>query len=115
MVPELHVLLQKDLHQLQQHILLLKHAAHQHGVEHSSRLGVMLYDDGFALADNSNNTVAKPDSAAHSAADLDTLGRLDDVTSTDIVSTDGSDASIGAESLQQSHRTHHSAQHAISP
>ena len=39
---------QKELHQLRQHLLLLKHAAHEHGVEHSSRLGMMLYEDGVA-------------------------------------------------------------------
>lgn len=97
--------LQKELYQLQQHLLLLKHAAHQHGVEHSSRLGTMLYDDGFALPGDSNATIAKTESRIPEA-DSEDLGtvRADTVGET----------TITHQLPQHLHRTHHQTQEAVS-
>ncbi|KAA6427625.1 MAG: hypothetical protein FRX49_02288 [Trebouxia sp. A1-2] len=65
--------LEKELHQLQQHLLLVKHAAHQHGVEHSSKLGSMLYDNDVAFVAESNSTDVRSaswqDAAVSGAAD----------------------------------------------
>ncbi|KAL3132539.1 hypothetical protein ABBQ32_009080 [Trebouxia sp. C0010 RCD-2024] len=97
--------LEKELYQLQQHLLLLKHAAHQHGVEHSSRLGTMLYDDGFALPGDSNATIAKTESRIPEA-DSEDLGtvRADTVGET----------TITHQLPQHLHRTHHQTQEAVS-
>lgn len=106
--------LQKELQQLQQHILLLKHAAHQHGIEHSSRLGTMLYDDGFTLPDDSNKTIVDTDSSVHGAAETGAFERSHDprlaALPTDIVG----ETSSAHEVSQHSHRTHHQTQQAVS-
>lgn len=96
--------LQKELYQLQQHLLLLKHAAHQHGVQHSSRLGTMLYDDDFVLPGDSNTTVLKTDSSMHDNK-LEAL-HPDTVTADETTNTH--------QLPQHSHRTHHQTKQAVS-
>ena len=99
------------MYQLQQHLLLLKHAAHQHGVEHSSRLGTMLYDDGFGLPADSNATIAKTDSKIPQADNL-----KPDAEELGAVHVDTVGETTNTHQLPQHlHRTHHQTQEGVSP
>lgn len=103
--------LQKELHQLQQHILLVKHAAHQHGVEHTSKLGSMLYDDGIALpADNNSSDVdliSQQDDAHSEAADLELLSEAHAQES------DSDTVKNASSRREMPHRTHHQTQQTL--
>ena len=106
--------LQTELQQLQQHLLLLKHAAHQHGIEHSSRLGTMLYDDGFLLPGNGNKTVVNTDSSPHETAGIGTVEESHNPRPAALPSDTFSETSMTHDVPQHSHRTHHQAQQAVS-
>lgn len=102
--------LEAELHQLQQHILLLKHAAHQHGVEHNSRLGVMLYDDGYVAAQG-NATHTDPATSAQEPAANATSPALHDARA---VLHDSSAVRDSPSKHTLPHRIHHQTQGADS-
>lgn len=104
--------LQKELHQLQQHILLVKHAAHQHGVEHTSKLGSMLYDDGIALAADINSSdvvlISQQDDAHSEAAEL--------LSEAHAQESDSDTVRNASSRREMPHRTHHQTQQtSVSP
>ena len=97
---------QKELHQLQQHLLLVKHAAHQHGVEHSSKLGSMLYDNDVAFVAESNSTDVRTaswqDEAVPAAADQSSNAHAQGL--------DVQNVSDTGSRHEMPHRTHHHVQ-----
>lgn len=94
---------QKELHQLQQHLLLVKHAAHQHGVEHSSKLGSMLYDNDVAFVAESNST----DVRSASRQDAAVSGAADQLSDAHAQSLDVQNVSDTGSRHEMPHRTHH--------
>ncbi len=102
---------QKELHQLQQHLLLVKHAAHQHGVEHSSKLGSMLYDNDVAFVAESNNT----DVRTASWQDAAVSGAADHLSDAHAQGLDVQNVSDTGSRHEMPHRTHHHVQSAASP
>ncbi len=97
------VAVQKELHQLQQHLLLVKHAAHQHGVEHSSKLGSMLYDKDVAFVAESNST----DVRSASRQDAAVSGAADQLSDARAQSLDVQNVSNTGSRHEMPHQTHH--------
>ncbi len=100
------------VHQLQQHLLLVKHAAHQHGVEHGSKLGSMLYDNDVALPAESNPTDVRSASRQDAAAS----GAADQLSDAHAQGLDMENVSDTGSRHEMPHRTHHHVQqNAASP
>ncbi len=109
---KLFMAVQKELHQLQQHLLLVKHAAHQHGVEHGSKLGSMLYDNDVALPAESNPTDVRSASRQDAAAS----GAADQLSDAHAQGLDMENVSDTGSRHEMPHRTHHHVQqNAASP
>ena len=71
----------------------------------------MLYDDGFALPDDSNKTIT--DSSIHSA-DIGAVERLRDPHVAALPSDIVGETSSAHDLPQHTHRTHHQTQQAVS-
>lgn len=102
--------LEKELLQLQQHLLLVKHAAHQHGVEHSSRLGSMLYNDGILTHSNGTDVEVASQQGVTESASVEVVHNTSDGEE-DVGQVKNASR---RELPQHSHRTHHLAQQTAS-